>query len=84
MATYIIDFALNGQKFYNGKVLPIASSLIKMEFQVKVFQDYVPHAAVTLLSKYIKHWKVNLIIKQNVLLNMGILSYFQRESIRFL
>tara|TARA_B100001029_G_scaffold178452_1_gene185257 strand:+ start:4917 stop:5591 length:675 start_codon:yes stop_codon:yes gene_type:complete len=26
MATYIIDFALNGQKLYNGKVLPIASS----------------------------------------------------------
>ena len=26
MATYILDFALKGQKLYNGKVLPIASS----------------------------------------------------------
>ena len=42
-----------------------------MEFQVKVFQDYVPHAAVTLLSKYIKHWKVNLIIKQRRITKHG-------------
>ena len=26
MAEYIIDFALNGHQFYNGKVLPISSS----------------------------------------------------------
>jgi NAD(P)-dependent dehydrogenase (short-subunit alcohol dehydrogenase family) len=26
MAEYIVDFALNGHQFYNGKVLPISSS----------------------------------------------------------
>jgi hypothetical protein len=26
MAEYIIDFALKGHQFYNGKVLPISSS----------------------------------------------------------
>ena len=26
MASYILEFALTGQKFYNGKVLPIAST----------------------------------------------------------
>ena len=42
-----------------------------MEFQVKVFQDYIPHAAVTLLSKYVKRWKVNLIIKQRRITKYG-------------
>ncbi len=26
MAVYILDFALNGNRFYNGKVLPVSSS----------------------------------------------------------
>jgi 3-oxoacyl-[acyl-carrier protein] reductase len=26
MAQYVIDFGLNGQRFYNGKVLPVSSS----------------------------------------------------------
>ena len=26
MASYILDFAITGQKYYNGKILPISSS----------------------------------------------------------
>ncbi len=26
MASYILDFAISGQKFFNGKMLPISSS----------------------------------------------------------
>ena len=34
----------------------------KMEEKINVVQDYIPDAAIPLISKYLNHWKVNLVI----------------------
>ena len=34
----------------------------KMEDPINIVQDYIPYAAVPLLSKYLNHWKVNLVV----------------------
>ena len=42
-----------------------------MENQIKVIQDFVPNAAIPLLSRYLNYWQVNLVIAKKRITKHG-------------